>query len=193
MNFINPDILSSYNRKTFGNILYSTVIKNNCKTIIDFGLLNGYSTVCLALGAKETGGHVIAYDIFEEYDFKRANKKTILNTLKKYNLENYVTVKEKNFYDWIKTPESFDLLHVDISNTGETIKCLYENLKNKNNVGIVLFEGGSEERDKNDWMIKFNKIPMRSLLSNISFRVLEKDSYEENGRIMHPALSQLIF
>ena len=69
MKFINPNIASSYRQKEMGRFLYDAVIESNAKTIIDIGILNGYSTVCLALAAKETSGVVYAYDLFDDYNY----------------------------------------------------------------------------------------------------------------------------
>ena len=66
MTFVNPEIESSYQKSGMGKVLYDTVIETGAKKIIDFGVLSGYSTVCLAMAAKITGGTVYAYDLFEK-------------------------------------------------------------------------------------------------------------------------------
>ena len=45
MNFVNPEIESSYQESAMGKVLYDAIIENGAKKIIDFGVLNGYSTV----------------------------------------------------------------------------------------------------------------------------------------------------
>lgn len=147
-------IVSSYTKNNIGKTLYDTVIKYKPKKIIDFGILYGYSTVCLAQGVKDNGfGEVIAYDLFEDYPFKKAVKDIVLNNLKFYNLDQYVSIVKNDFNKWVEKKESFDLLHLDISNTGSTISKIYKCYPNS----LILFEGGTLERDKVEWMVKHNK------------------------------------
>ena len=147
-------ITSSYTLNNIGETIYNTVIKYKPKKIIDFGILYGYSTICLAQGVRDNGfGEIIAYDLFEDYKYKKGNKDIVLNNLKFYNLDQYVTIRKKDFNIWLTEKENFDLLHLDISNTGDIINKLYTHYSNS----LILFEGGSEERDNIEWMTKFNK------------------------------------
>lgn len=153
-------IVSSYTPNNIGKSIYDAVIKYKPKKIIDFGVLYGYSTVCLAQGVRDNGfGKIIAYDLFEDYEYKNAIKDVVLNNLKFYNLDQYVTIIKKDFNTWLLEQEDFDLLHLDISNTGETIESIYNNYPNK----TIIFEGGSEERDNCLWMKKYNKKPINSV------------------------------
>lgn len=150
------DIPSSYKENDIGSFLYNIVIKRKPKKIIDFGILQGYSTVALAQAVRDLKeGHVYAYDLFEKYEFNHSNLLTVEANLKRYDLEKLVSIREMDFYQWLKTDEEFDLLHVDISNTGETIEALYDKFKNK--TCTIIFEGGSLQRDSIDWMKKYNK------------------------------------
>lgn len=138
-----------------GKVLYDAVIKTGAKKIIDFGILNGYSTVCMAMAAKETGGKVYAYDLFDDYEFNGPNTSILQENFSRYNVAHLIKLKKVNFYEWINDIEDFDILHLDISNDGDIISKLYDATKNKN--GEVFFEGGSKERDACNWMLKYNK------------------------------------
>jgi len=84
-------------------------------------------------------------------------RKQLMKTMEKYGLSKYVRLDKKNFKDWIKNPEPFDMMHFDISNNGETIKLLYDTVKPYVDQGsVVYFEGGSTERDNLSWVIKHN-------------------------------------
>ena len=73
----------------------------------------------------------------------------------KYGLSKYVKLEKKNFKDWAKKPEPFDMMHFDISNNGETVALMYEAVKPYLYSGsVVYFEGGSKERDNLPWMDK---------------------------------------
>lgn len=156
--YINPDVESSYKYNDLGKTLYDEVIKAKPSVVIDFGVLNGYSTICMAQACKDNGfGKVKVYDLFEKYDFNRADFARLIRNLKNHGVLEWVEIEQKNFFDWIKNPEPFDLIHIDISNTGDILDLVWDSLQGK---GIVLFEGGSSMRDKVGWILKHNKRPI---------------------------------
>jgi predicted O-methyltransferase YrrM len=159
MKYQNPiKIKSSYGKNDIGQTLYDLVLKYKPKKIVDFGILYGYSTIAMAMALDEIGeGHIYANDLFEDYQFKHSTMSETQANINSYGLAQYVTLSKKNFDEWLKQPEDFDLLHVDVSNKGDTIERLYEVVKDQINRGaIAVFEGGSEERDNVRWMIKYN-------------------------------------
>jgi len=169
--YINPDVQSSYKANDLGRFLYNTVILTKPQKIIEFGTLNGYSAICMAQGLRDLGrgGQIICYDLWEKYPFKNSTKENCLSNIKKYGLEDYITLIEQDFYNW--KFEAFDLMHFDISNHGKKIKDLYQNLRLDNMcTGIVLFEGGSRKRDQVPWMQDF--LPINNL--NINFVTMEE-------------------
>ncbi|MBP6946051.1 MAG: class I SAM-dependent methyltransferase [Candidatus Pacebacteria bacterium] len=77
----------------------------------------------------------------------------LMKNIEKYGVSKYVSLKKKNFADWVKSPESFDMMHFDINNTGAKIKILYDAVKSSIDQGaVVYFEGGSHERDNLSFM-----------------------------------------
>jgi len=167
--YTNPQIESSYQYNNLGRTLYDYVLYEKPEIVIDFGVLNGYSTIAMALACKENGkGKVKVYDLFDNYEYNHAKLPTLIKNLKEYGLLDWVEIEEKNFFDWVKNPEPFDILSLDISNTGDIIKLAYEALKGKG--GILLFEGGSEERDRVGWMKINNKKPIRE--SGVPYKVV---------------------
>lgn len=162
-------IVSSYTKNNIGKTLYDTVIKYKPKKIIDFGILYGYSTVCLAQGVRDNGfGEIIAYDLFEDYQYKNAVKNVVLNNLKFYNLDQYVSLVKKDFNTWLDSKEEFDLLHLDVSNTGDTITKIYKAYPDS----LILFEGGTKERDNVGWMNKYNALPINPLQPKLNYKIL---------------------
>ncbi len=159
MKYKNPQINSSYRENDLGETLYDAVMKAKPKKVIEFGTLHGYSTVAIAMALHELGeGHITSYDLWDTYQYKHGSKANVQEMIDQLGLSGFVTLAQGDFKGWI--PEPFDLMHVDISNDGKTIFDLRE--KTKNIDGIVLFEGGSLERDKVGWMTKYNKPPMGS-------------------------------
>ena len=65
-----PDIESSYQKNDLGFTIYSVVRMLKPKVVVDFGILSGYSTICIAQAIRDNGeGKVLAYDIFDEYEY----------------------------------------------------------------------------------------------------------------------------
>ena len=77
-----------------------------------------------------------------------------------------------DFYQWLLNPEPFDLMHLDISNTGDTILKTYNSLPEGS---IVMFEGGSDERDNIEWMKKYNATPINSIKNIINYQVIDNN------------------
>lgn len=177
--YINPDIESSYKANNLGKVLYDWVIYLKPEKIIDFGVLHGYSTVAMAMACKENGkGKVKVYDIFDKYEYNHAKFDKLIKNLKEYGLLDWVEIEEVNFFDWIKNPEKFDMLHLDISNTGDIIDMVWDNLKGN---GEVFFEGGSEQRDRVGWVVVHNKKPINQ--SKAKFQVLN-DKFPSISKII---------
>ena len=137
----------------------------------------------MAMALDELGsGHIRAYDLFEDYPFKHGSMEGVAEAVRGYGLSKYVTLEKKNFDDWLAAPEPFDLLHVDVSNKGDTITRLYESVSERIAQGAaVIFEGGSEERDNVEWMIKYNATKIND--SGVPFKVIDS---------RFPSLSMLV-
>ena len=184
MAYQSVDIESSYRDNDLGRFIYDTVIRLKPKKVVEFGTLNGYSAVCIAMALKDNDhGHLFAYDLWEKYSYKKSQRNVCLENLTRYGLEDYVTLGQADFWSWIREPVDFDLLHIDISNTGQIVKDAYEALKgNLDRGSVILFEGGSQERDQVDWMLKFKKPPIYSLKDKIGYEILCKE---------HPSISMI--
>lgn len=173
-----PEIESSYNLNDLGKTIYEEIRNLKPNLVIDFGVLNGYSTICIAQALRDNGkGKVKVYDLFEKYEYNHSKLETLIKNFKLYHVLDFIEIEEKNFFDWIKDPEPFDAVHIDISNTGDIVD-MFEILQGK---GLVLFEGGSHDRDRAGWMVKYNKKPIND--SRISFKVINNN---------FPSISKLI-
>lgn len=169
-----PQVYSSYKQHNLGKVLYDLVIKLKPKKIIDFGVLFGYSTISMAQALKDLRqGRLVGYDLFENYPYKHATKGEVWENIKKYQVEDTVSLKKKDFMDWIKEGEGFDLLHLDISNDGVIIKLAAEKLKRNLKKGaVIVFEGGTKDRDQVEWMVKYHKTPINPLKKQLGYKVL---------------------
>ena len=168
--YINPNIESSYRENNIGQSLYDTVIQLKPNKIVEFGCLYGYSTVSMALALKQLGrGKIYCYDLWEEYQYKHSTISQTKENVIKYEVENYVEFIKKDYYEWLSNPEDFDLMHLDISNTGDIISKTYSLLPTGS---IVLFEGGSTERDEIEWMTKYKATPINSIKDKINYKII---------------------
>ena len=149
---------SSYEINGYGDLFYSLVKLVRPKKIVELGVKAGYSTYFMAKALKEIGsGNIDAYDLWEEYQFHSCKKSEAEENLKEFNgiinlYQQDVTGIEKNY-------ENVDILHIDLGNHGEILDNVLLPWISKIN-SFVIIEGGSEERDKVDWIKKYNKTPL---------------------------------
>jgi predicted O-methyltransferase YrrM len=172
--YINPEIESSYQPNNLGESLYNTVLELQPNKIVEFGCLYGYSTVAMALALKELGrGLLYCYDLWDEYPYKHSTLDITKENIKKYGVENYVVFGKKDYFQWLQNSEQFDLMHLDISNTGDVISKTYDALYPQLSSGsTILFEGGSVERDNIEWMKKYKATSMNSVKTKTNYEVI---------------------
>ena len=89
--------------------------------------------------------------------------------LKKYENNYNVSILKGDFYESLHLfrDDSIDILHIDIANNGDTYEFAIENYLTKVK-GIMVLEGGSEERDNVEWMQKYEKPKIQSVLKKYS-------------------------
>ena len=175
--YTNPQIESSYQENDLGRTLYDLVIESQPEIIVEFGCLYGYSTVAMALALKHLGkGKLKCYDLFEQYQYKHSTLEQTKANLVKYGVEDYVELHIMDYYDWLDNPEDFDILDLDISNTGHIIIDSYLKLKPQiENGSVMVFEGGSEERDNVEWMRKYKGMPINMIQQYTNYEILNPD------------------
>lgn len=163
---------SSYEQNHYGDVLCAIVDGWKPRNCVELGVLGGYSTFHIgeALRANGNSAQLHAYDLFEDYPFNHVNQAEVESFLSGTGLLNDIVHIHKD--DAFKVHELFgtgsvSLLHVDLSNTGDTLKHVMEAWDEKlEHLGIILFEGGTQERDNVEWMKKFDKKPIKSELEN---------------------------
>jgi len=164
---------SSYTENGYGAVLKTFVITMKPMIAVEIGVLDGYSTIHLATGIKtlrEVFGiysTLDSYDLFEDYEYKHGEKEKVEEYLQLYKLDSYVRLRKGDAFSVYENynDNCIDLLHFDISNDGDKLEKLMETWHNKMRPGgVILFEGGSLERDNIDWMKKFNKKPILPVL-----------------------------
>ena len=154
---------SSYKSNSFSDIFKTLCELYKPKSILEIGILDGYSLMSFVESVSEKTD-IVAIDLFNLYEFKKSEKNEIE---KKFKENKNVKIFQGNFYEFYKTCGNFDLVHIDISNDGDIYEFAIKNYFPKTNKALVL-EGGSEERDSVDWMSKYNKRKINPYLQKIS-------------------------
>ena len=177
MMYREPDVYSTYKENNIGKTLYDIVIELKPKTIIEIGVLEGYSTIVMAQALKDldNGGKVYAHDLFDEYEYRNYSMLDAWDNVNRYGVQDYVQLKQKSFGRWLNSMESFDLMHIDISNNGDIIERLYNKICSNKDIktGPILFEGGIKERDKVKWMVKYDKREIYPLKDELSYEIVD--------------------
>lgn len=170
-------IRSAYKKNNIGRTLEIITLGNKPRLIVECGILDGYSLYHFAKATKANSearyfkGHVIAYDLFDEYEYNHGNAVDVHNLLAHEGVADYVTILQGDAY---KVHDQFsvgeiDLLHIDISNDGETFLKIFDLWNEKiARKGRIIFEGGSVERDQVEWMSKYDKLPIRKVLPTLA-------------------------
>lgn len=150
---------SSYQKNNYGEIFRAMVDAYKPINVVELGVLEGYSTVAIAEGLERNGrGMLKAYDLFEDYPYRHAKHEDVKAALARFPL--IVEVIKMDAFEVYHSysASTVDFLHVDLSNTGETVQRIMDQWDSKIvQGGVILFEGGTEERDREDWMIKYDR------------------------------------
>ena len=131
-------------------LLYNFISELYPKKVVELGPATGHTTVTMGQALKDSVskvGHINSYDIWDDQYW--GTQENCQKEINEWGVQEFVTLKHLNFYDWLKTEEQFDFLYFDIDNDGEKLLSLYEHTKEQvKNGSVIIFEGGSEERDK---------------------------------------------
>ena len=154
---------SSYLTNNFAEVFKAMISAYQPIVCVEIGVLEGYSAIAIAQGLKENfdkhgaQGHLSAYDLFDEYPYRHVSQETTKKNIDEAGLSDWVTLYEEDArnVDGFYQSNSVHFLHIDISNTGTTVRQMMEKWDKKMvQGGIICFEGGSEERDQVEWMVQ---------------------------------------
>ncbi len=156
---------SSYIENNYDEVFASILTAYKPLLAVELGVLDGYSTLAIGKALKKNnlaGSHLYAYDLFEDYPYKHGNKEAVEEEI--VLVKDFVTLEKADAFT-VHEKYKDDIvwfLHVDLSNDGDIVKRILEAWTPKLVIGaVVLFEGGTEERDNVEWMKKYNKKPMK--------------------------------
>lgn len=169
---------SSYlNNLNYGDIFKTILFMINPTSIVEIGILDGFSLKTMTDNTSNNC-FIKAYDIFDEFNGHSANKEALQ---KEFLKNDNVTIEYGDFYKLCDDIQdnSIDLLHIDIANNGDVFEYVIKNYirKLKRN-GIIILEGGSNERDNVEWMNIYNKPKIQPIIekysSSVNIKVIGK-------------------
>jgi len=169
-------VRTSYKENEYGEIFYKLITTYKPETVVELGVLDGYSTLHIAKGLQTNdNGHLWGYDLWEDYGYKHGDMDEVYDMLREEKVSSYVTLFKGDAFDvhdeW--ADNEIDFLHVDISNDGKVVREIMA-LWHKKVSGIIVFEGGSVERDNVEWMGKYDK---ESIVEELRVNKLINDYY----------------
>ena len=166
---------SSYIKNGFGRLFYSLANNYELDNILELGVLDGYSLFSMASGLsnrkkKQNPPSIIGVDLFDDYEFKNSKKVFVQNLIDKFGFKDIITLIQGNVFSNSAIEDillNANLVHVDLSNYRAKLENIMSIIENKKDF-IIIFEGGSSSRDQVEWMIKYNKKPMRPYFEELS-------------------------
>ena len=159
--------MSSYKLNNY-SLVFELIIKQfNPKTIVEFGILDGYS---LDIFAKfsHPGTQIYAFDLFEEFVGNASKEKKIRE---RFELFSNVFIEKLDFLkslSFITKLGKIDLMHIDVANNGEIYEFAVKNILPF--CDFMILEGGSKERDNVKWMKKYKKKPIYPFLEKLNLK-----------------------
>lgn len=165
MLIMSSNIKSSYIENRFDQVFKTLCATITPKKVVEFGILDGYSLKAFKEHTNETCT-IEAYDLFDGFPYNSAIETIIKN---KYE-DGRTKIFKQDFYNSVNNfkDNSVDIIHIDIANDAHVFKFGIENYLSKiKNNGVLIFEGGSKERDEVYWMNEFDKPKINPYLESI--------------------------
>lgn len=148
---------SSYADRGYGRLFYALVRALMPKSCVEIGIFRGYSLLMAAAALRDNGaGAITGYDLFEDYPYRHAHQPQVARQILDSGLAAWATLQQADARVVHEQWDAVDYLHVDVSNTGDTYRQVFEHWAPRARQ-VILLEGGSRERDNVDWMLQYGK------------------------------------
>ncbi len=158
---------SSYKKHGYAHFFYALVRVLKPRSCVEIGVLEGFSLLNVALALRDNGvGMVEGFDLFENYPYRSESYAAVSARIKRLGLQDWAKAYRADAFKVYSRYDEIDFLHVDISNTGDTYRTFFKQWAGKVKK-IMIFEGGSAERDQVEWMIKYQKASIVQALNEL--------------------------
>lgn len=135
---------SSYKDHGYGYLFYGITRVFKPEVCVELGVLQGFSLLTVAAGLRDNGsGEVYGYDLFEEYPYHNDTMANVEQRIRDLSLGDWVHLEQADASQVSPLFDSVDFLHVDISNSGDTYRQVFQQWAHKVKMAMVL-EGGRE-------------------------------------------------
>ncbi len=167
---------SSYKDASYGSIFYALVRVLKPTRIVELGTYLGYSGLHMTAGLRDNaqaGSEICMIDLWDSYPYRHCS----MADTKAHFVRNalldvagcsvmFINADAERVAQRFEDA-SVDLLHVDISNDGvkmAQIVPVWERKLSRSANAMIVIEGGSPDRDRVEWMTKYDKAPLRRWL-----------------------------
>ena len=158
---------SSYKEYGYGYLFYALTRLLRPTRSVELGVLQGFSLLTVASALRDNGaGGVKGFDLFEAYPYHHEPYSALVGRIKEFGLTRWASAERLDAFEVSQRFDTIDLLHVDISNHGETYQTIFQQWAKKVTT-LMLFEGGSVDRDQVEWMLKYQKPSITKALEEI--------------------------
>ena len=150
-------LTSSYRAHGYGSIFYALARVLRPLVAVEIGIFQGFSLLSVAAALRDNArGHITGFDLFDAYPYRHADRRQVSRQLAELQVQPWVTLEAGDAHHIHDRWDAVDYLHVDVSNTGDTYRRVFTDWSGKVRQ-VIVFEGGSAERDVVDWMQRFDK------------------------------------
>jgi len=173
---------SSYKNNNLGVVFYDLARKHQPALAVEVGVYQGYSAIHTMGAMKENGkGMWFGYDLFDDYSYRHCSIETAWHNIQKAGFADIANLMRTGIVGASENilsmfgNGSIDMLHIDVSNDGGIVEftaLLFLPLLRRG--GLLLYEGGSKDRDNINWMQQYRK---PSIFNAISL-ILSEGKYE---------------
>ena len=159
---------SSYKHRGYGHLFYGLVRHLRPQRCVELGVLQGFSLLTVGAALRANGvGRLEGFDLFEDYPYHHEPCARVTERIEQFDLGRWVTIHRMDALEAHRHVDAeVDLLHVDLSNTGDTYRAVFERWADRVR-GLILLEGGGAERDRVEWMIKYRKPAMAEAITEL--------------------------
>lgn len=158
---------STYKDHGYGNFFYALTRVLKPRQCVELGVLGGFSLLSVAAALRDNGmGRIHGVDLFENYPHRNALYSRVQDHVRTCGLEKWSLIESAEAASAHAQHTDVDMLHVDLSNDGDTYRSTFGQWSGKVRQAILL-EGGSVERDSVEWMKEYRKPPIAPAIEEI--------------------------